>query len=114
MSPYGACLAVAFWVTGCFIKEAAVTKSNAHAVLPGSVRALRIYVLLSAGHQQNHSVSSAIFNSMQPIWVFLISALFFLHEKATVMKIIGIALGFGGAMLYPDAGQRFGTRCVHR
>lgn len=50
------------------------------------------------GISKTTPVSSAIFNSMQPIWVFLISV-FFLHEKATVMKIIGIALGFGGAML---------------
>lgn len=50
------------------------------------------------GISKTTPVSSAIFNSMQPIWVFLISV-FFLHEKATLMKIIGIALGFGGALL---------------
>ena len=47
--------AVAFWLTGCFIKEAAVTRKQRIMLFPRGVRALRIYVLLSAGHQQNHS-----------------------------------------------------------
>ena len=50
------------------------------------------------GISKTTPVSSAIFNSLQPIWVFLISVLF-LHERATLMKIIGISLGFGGALL---------------
>lgn len=44
--------AVAFWITGCFVKEAPVAgKMRYQPVLPGGFRALRVYVLLSAGHQ---------------------------------------------------------------
>ena len=91
--------AVAFWVTGCFIKEAAVTKKQ--RLMLFCLGAFGLYGFMFCyllGISKTTPVSSAIFNSMQPIWVFLISV-FFLHEKATVMKIIGIALGFGGAML---------------
>ena len=90
--------AVAFWVTGCFIKEAAVTKKQRSCCSAWSVRLYGFMFCYLLGISKTTPVSSAIFNSMQPIWVFLISV-FFLHEKATVMKIIGIALGFGGAML---------------
>lgn len=91
--------AVAFWLTGCFIKEAAVTRKQ--RIMLFCLGAFGLYGFMFCyllGISKTTPVSSAIFNSMQPIWVFLISV-FFLHEKATVMKIIGIALGFGGAML---------------
>ena len=48
--------AVAFLVDGLFYKRSGgYQEATHHAVLPRGVRALRIYVLLSAGHQQNHS-----------------------------------------------------------
>jgi uncharacterized membrane protein len=87
--------AVAFWLTGCFIKEAAVTRKQ--RIMLFCLGAFGLYGFMFCyllGISKTTPVSSAIFNSMQPIWVFLISV-FFLHEKATVMKIIGIALGFG-------------------
>lgn len=68
------------------------------AVLPGAFGLYGFMFCYLLGISKTTPVSSAIFNSMQPIWVFLISV-FFLHEKATLMKIIGIALGFGGALL---------------
>lgn len=48
--------AVAFWLTGCFIKEAAVTrKQRIMLFCLGAFGLYGFYVLLSAGHQQNHS-----------------------------------------------------------
>jgi hypothetical protein len=45
-----------FLVDGLFYKRSGgYQEATHHAVLPRGVRALRIYVLLSAGHQQNHS-----------------------------------------------------------
>lgn len=43
-------------------------------------------------------VSAAIFSSTQPVWVLLLSALFF-GEKVTFRKLFGILLGLGGAVL---------------
>ena len=50
------------------------------------------------GLSRTTPISAAIFTSMQPIWVFLLSALF-LQEKITTMKIIGILVGLSGALL---------------
>ena len=91
--------AVAFWITGCFVREA--TASKRQRVMLFCLGAFGLYGFMFCyllGISKTTPVSSAIFNSMQPIWVFLISV-FFLHERATMMKIIGIALGFGGALL---------------
>lgn len=91
--------ALAFWITGLFVKEATASKQQRIRLL--CLGAFGLYGFLFCyllGISKTTPVSSAIFNSMQPIWVFLISV-FFLREKATVMKIIGIALGFGGALL---------------
>lgn len=43
-------------------------------------------------------ISSSIFISMQPVWVFLICVVF-LKEKISMMKVGGILLGLGGALL---------------
>ena len=91
--------AVAFWITSWFVKEAPATKRQRIGLF--CLGAFGLYGFMFCyllGISKTTPVSSAIFNSMQPIWVFLISV-FFLHEKATLMKIIGIALGFGGALL---------------
>ena len=91
--------AIAFWVTGWFVKEAPITRRQRSVLLClgafGMYGFMFCYLL---GISKTTPVSSAIFNSLQPIWVFLISVLF-LHERATLMKIIGISLGFGGALL---------------
>ena len=91
--------AVMFWITGWFVKEARDTKRQQMKLF--CLGAFGLYGFMFCyllGISKTTPVSSAIFNSMQPIWVFLISV-FFLQEKATLMKIIGIALGFGGALL---------------
>ena len=91
--------AVAFWITSWFVKEAPVTRRQRIGLF--CLGAFGLYGFMFCyllGISKTTPVSSAIFNSMQPIWVFLISV-FFLHEKATLMKVIGIALGFGGALL---------------
>ena len=72
--------AVAFWIIGYWAKPETA-----------SVKDLM-------GLSKTTPVSAAIFTSMQPIWVFILSVFFF-NEKATVMKIVGILVGLGGALL---------------
>lgn len=43
-------------------------------------------------------ISSSIFISLQPVFVFII-CLFLRTEKATLTKVLGILVGFGGALL---------------
>ncbi len=50
------------------------------------------------GVSKTTPVSSSLFSSLQPIWVFILSVIF-LRERITAMKIIGIAIGLGGALL---------------
>ena len=91
--------AVAFWIIGYWAKpETASVKDKIYLFLLGAVGIYGYMFSYLMGLSKTTPVSAAIFTSMQPIWVFLISV-FFLHEKATLMKIIGIALGFGGALL---------------
>lgn len=49
-------------------------------------------------------ISSSIFISLQPAWVFII-CLIMRTEKATVWKVFGLLLGFGGALLCILTGQ---------
>ena len=54
--------------------------------------------LYLAGLSKTTPVSSSIFTSLQPIWVFLIM-IFFYKEKAGAKKIIGISIGLIGALV---------------
>ena len=54
--------------------------------------------LYLAGLSKTTPVSSSIFTSLQPIWVFLMM-IFFYKEKATTKKIIGISIGLIGALV---------------
>ena len=91
--------AAAFWLIDIFCKpEGSTTRQKWQLFMLGALGIYGYMFFYLLGISKTTPVSSAIFNSMQPIWVFLISV-FFLHEKATLMKIIGIALGFGGALL---------------
>lgn len=54
--------------------------------------------LYLAGLSKTTPVSSSIFTSLQPIWVFLIM-IFFYKEKACAKKIIGISIGLIGALV---------------
>ena len=54
--------------------------------------------LYLAGLSKTTPVSSSIFTSLQPIWVFLIM-IFFYKEKATWKKILGISIGLVGALV---------------
>lgn len=61
-------------------------------------RYLWIYVFYLLGISKTTPVSSSIFVSLEPIWVFIISVLFY-KEKVTWMKVLGIGMGLGGAVL---------------
>ena len=54
--------------------------------------------LYLVGLSKTTPVSSSIFSTLQPVWVFLIAVLFY-QEKVTWMKVVGILIGLGGALL---------------
>lgn len=91
--------AVAFWIIGWFAKpEQSSAKDKLILFLLGAFAIYGFMFLYLIGLSKTTPVSSSIFTSLQPIWVFLIAVAFF-KEKVSALKIIGIALGFGGALL---------------
>lgn len=91
--------AIAFWIIGMFVKPEASTKKQRFLLfLLGAIGIYGFMFLYLVGLSKTTPVSSSIFTSLQPIWVFVIAVLFF-KEKISAMKIIGITLGLGGAIL---------------
>lgn len=91
--------AVAFWIIGCFTeKETSTLRDKFLLFLLGAIGIYGFMFFYLLGLSKTTPISSSIFSSLQPIFVFLISV-FFLKEKVSWMKVIGIVVGLGGALL---------------
>lgn len=93
--------AAAFWITSLFTRRKATAttlRQRLSLFLIGAVFMFGYMFFLLAGLKYTTPISSSIFISLQPVVVFIISALF-LHEKVTSMKIIGITVGIAGALI---------------
>lgn len=87
------------WVIGWFMPpEKSSAKDKWLLFLLGAFGLYGFMFLYLAGLSKTTPVSSSIFTSLQPIWVFLIM-IFFYKEKATWKKIIGISIGLVGALV---------------
>lgn len=92
---------VFFWIYSLFSwKEVTETKvsDKIKLLLLGAVCVFGYMFFLLEGLTYTTPISSSIFISMQPIWVFIMAVCMH-REKATMSKIFGILLGFGGALL---------------
>lgn len=92
--------AMAFWVIGWFSapEEKASTKNKWLLFLLGAIGLYGFMFFYLIGLNKTTPVSSSIFTSLQPIWVFLIM-IFFYRERANGTKIIGIAIALVGALV---------------
>lgn len=91
--------AVVFWIVGIFAKPETVTfKDKVKLMLLGGVGIFGYMSLYAVSLSHTTPVSFAIFNAMQPLWVVIASAVIF-HEGIDARKLMGIAIGFAGAML---------------
>lgn len=91
--------AAAFWIISFFVREPSVTvRRRVQMLLLGAVGMFGYMYLYLTGVSKTTPVSSAIFNSLQPIWVFLFSAIF-LSEKVSAKKVVGLLGGLIGALL---------------
>ena len=91
--------AAAFWVIGWFMPpEKSSAKDKWLLFLLGAFGLYGFMFLYLIGLSKTTPVSSSIFTSLQPIWVFLIM-IFFYHEKATGSKIVGISIALVGALV---------------
>lgn len=91
--------ALAFWIIGWFMKpETSTRKDKIYLFLLGAIAIYGFMFFYLIGLSKTTPVSSSIFSSLQPIWVFILS-IFLFKEKVTRMKITGILIGLGGALL---------------
>lgn len=91
--------ALAFWIIGMFTKpETSTRKEKIYLFLLGAFAIYGFMFFYLIGLSKTTPVSSSIFVSLQPIWVFILAVIFY-KEKITTMKVIGILIGLGGALL---------------
>lgn len=91
--------ALMFWLITLFWKQEKTTmRQKVTLFLLGAILFYGFLVFYLLGVSKTTPVSSSLFSSLQPIWVFILSVIF-LKERITVMKVIGITIGLGGALL---------------
>ena len=99
--------AIIFWLVSIFSKpETVVWKDKLKLCLLGALGIFGYMSLYAVSLSHTTPVSFAIFNAMQPLWVVIASAVIY-HDGIDARKLLGIAVGFAGAMLCilsePDA-----------
>ena len=91
--------AAAFWLIDIFCKpEDSTPRQRWQLFLLGAFGIYGFMFFYLIGLSKTTPVSSSIFVSLEPIWVFIIAVLFY-KEKVTRMKVLGIGLGLAGAIL---------------
>ncbi len=91
--------AVMFWIIGIFAKpESVAMKDKLKLMLLGGGGIFGYMSLYAVSLSHTTPVSFAIFNAMQPLWVVIASAVIF-RDSIDGRKLLGIAVGFAGAML---------------
>ncbi len=89
----------AFWLIDIFCKpENSTTRQKWQLFTLGALGIYGYMFFYLMGISKTTPVSSSIFVSLEPIWVFIIAVLFY-KEKVTWMKILGIGMGLAGAIL---------------
>ena len=91
--------AVVFWAVSIFAKPESVTLNDKLKLfMLGGLGIFGYMSLYAISLSHTTPVSFAIFNAMQPLWVVIASAVIF-RESIDARKLLGIAVGFAGAML---------------
>lgn len=92
--------AIAFWIISLFIKKEPPTtiKEKIFLFLLGAIGIYGYMMTYLAGLKYTTPVSSSILLALIPIWVFIITVIFF-SEKLTFLKALGLFIGLGGALL---------------
>ncbi len=90
-----------FWIYGLITKQKSPKITNKDRILlfiTGMISVFGYMWTLLEGLTYTTPISSSIFISLQPIWVFII-CLILRTEKISIGKTIGILLGFAGALM---------------
>lgn len=90
-----------FWLYGLYTRKSApkiAWRDRGLLFLVGIVVVFGYMATLLEGLSYTTPISSSIFISLQPVWVYII-CLMLRTERLSAGRVVGIVLGFGGALL---------------
>jgi drug/metabolite transporter (DMT)-like permease len=91
--------AVLFWTVSLFTPKEIIERKDYFRIIFGALLGMCINMLMFfKGLQLSTPINSGVIVTLTPIIILILSA-FFLKEKLTSMKFLGIILGFSGALL---------------
>ncbi len=91
--------ALLFWMLGLFIPNEKIERKDYYRIFFGALLGMCINMLMFfKGLQLSTPINSGVIVTLTPIIILILSA-FFLKEKLTKMKLLGITIGFSGALL---------------
>ncbi len=91
--------AVLFWTVSLFTPKEIIEPKDYVRIIFGALLGMCINMLMFfKGLQLSTPINSGVIVTLTPIIILILSA-FFLKEKLTSMKFLGIILGFSGALL---------------
>jgi drug/metabolite transporter (DMT)-like permease len=100
--------AILFWTVSLFTPKEKIERKDYLRIFLGALLGMCINMLMFfKGLQLSTPINSGVIVTLTPIIILILSA-FFLKEKLTKLKFLGITLGFSGALLlilYGNASQ---------
>jgi drug/metabolite transporter (DMT)-like permease len=91
--------AILFWILSLFIPNEKIERKDYYRIFFGALLGMCINMLMFfKGLQLSTPINSGVIVTLTPIIILILSA-FFLKEKLTKMKLLGITIGFSGALL---------------
>ena len=91
--------ATLFWILSLFTPNEKIERKDYPRIIFGALMGMCINMLMFfKGLQLSTPINSGVIVTLTPIIILILSA-FFLNEKLTDIKFLGITLGFSGALL---------------
>ena len=91
--------AILFWILSLFIPNEKIERKDYYRIFFGALLGMCINMLMFfKGLQLSTPINSGVIVTLTPIIILILSA-FFLKEKLTKIKLLGITIGFSGALL---------------
>ena len=94
-----------FWLTSLFLKREKIDKKDYLTFVLGAVFGVAVNMLLFLkGLELTTPIHASVIVTITPIIILVLST-FFLSEKITKLKILGVVLGFSGGVLLTLLGK---------
>lgn len=97
--------AILFWLVSFFLPKEKIDKKDFLKFFIAAVFGVAINMLLFLkGLELTTPISASVIVTITPIIILILSS-FFLNEKITGLKVLGVILGFGGGVLLTILGE---------